>query len=112
MDIIEAIVLGILQGITEFLPISSSGHLEIINNFFSQQLEDSLVFSITVHLAAALGAIVVFREYIKEMLDSAFALKWDEASMFLVKSRLPSEMTAASLRFLPGTNLTALDSGI
>jgi len=85
MDIFEAIILGIIQAITEFLPISSSGHLGVINAFFGQELEDSYQLSITLHLAGALSALVIFSPYIKEMFSSAFSFKWDEASQFMVK---------------------------
>ena len=60
MDIIEAILLGIIQGMTEFLPVSSSGHLEIGKYLFGVDADSSFAFSVTVHGATVLSTIVVF----------------------------------------------------
>ena len=66
MSIIEAIILGIIQGLTEFLPVSSSGHLEIGKALFNLTLkgEDSLLVTVVLHLATALSTIVIFRKEI------------------------------------------------
>lgn len=61
MEFWEAIVLGIVQGLTEFLPVSSSGHLQIFNTLFGLQGEENLTFAVAVHAATVCSTIVVFR---------------------------------------------------
>jgi undecaprenyl-diphosphatase len=82
MNYIEAIVLGIIQGLTEFLPISSSGHLEIVKALFGNQAEaqESLFLTIALHVATALSTIVVFRKDILEILKGLFSFKWNESA--------------------------------
>lgn len=60
-DVLGTIILGFVQGITEFLPISSSGHLIILRDFLGIQVANSLLFDVLLHLATALAIIVYFR---------------------------------------------------
>lgn len=87
MSIIEAIILGIIQGLTEFLPVSSSGHLEIGKALFNLTLkgEDSLLVTVVLHLATALSTIVIFRKEIGEILKGLLQFKWNEESQFSIK---------------------------
>ncbi len=62
MDIFTAILLGIVQGITEFLPISSTGHLVLARSFLSVSDSNGLAFDALLHLATALSAVVYFRK--------------------------------------------------
>lgn len=62
MSILEAIIYGIIQGIAEFLPISSSGHLALAQNFFGTETENSFAFNIALHLATLVSVCVVYRE--------------------------------------------------
>jgi undecaprenyl-diphosphatase len=81
--VIKAIILGIVQGLTEFLPVSSSGHIELGKALFNADFkEDNLTFSIIVHAATVLSTIVVFRKDIFEILKSVFTFKWDENTRF------------------------------
>ena len=66
MRIIEAIILGIVQGITEWLPISSSGHLVLLQNLF--KIEQPVVFDLILHLGSLLVVLIVFREDIKKLI--------------------------------------------
>lgn len=72
MTVLEAILFGIVQGVTEFLPVSSSGHLALLHFFFGRTPE-SLTFDIAVHLGTALSVVVVYRKIlsgiIKELLN-------------------------------------------
>lgn len=87
MDLLEAIVLGIIQGLTEFLPVSSSGHLELAKALFGDTSvpQESLTFTVVLHAATALSTIVVFRKEIAEIFRGLFQFKWNEEMQFSVK---------------------------
>ena len=86
-DIIEAIVLGIIQGLTEFLPVSSSGHLELAKFFLNDDsvAEQSMLMTVMLHGATALSTIVVFRKDVLEILQGLFQFKWNEQTIFSLK---------------------------
>lgn len=82
-ELLKALILGLIQGLTEFLPVSSSGHLEIgkaLLNF--GQSEDALLFSILVHGATALSTVVVFRKTILDLFKGLLAFKWNESTQY------------------------------
>ncbi|MDX1470128.1 MAG: undecaprenyl-diphosphate phosphatase, partial [Flavobacteriaceae bacterium] len=87
MDIMEAIILGIVQGLTEFLPVSSSGHLEIGKAILGDESvpSESLLFTVVVHFATALSTIVVFRKDIVTLLKGIFRFEWNEDLQFIAK---------------------------
>ena len=87
MDIIDAIILGIIQGLTEFLPVSSSGHLELGKAILGDSTlpEESLLFTVVLHFATALSTLVVFRKDILDILKGLFQFKWNEETQFAVK---------------------------
>jgi len=85
MNWIEAIILGLIQGLTEFLPVSSSGHLEIGKAILGVEARESLTFSIVVHGATVLSTILVFWKDIKELFVGTFKLKWNEETQYVAK---------------------------
>jgi undecaprenyl-diphosphatase len=87
LDTLDAIILGIIQGLTEFLPVSSSGHLELGKVILGDGSvgEQSLLFTVVLHFATALSTIVVFRKDVWEILRGLFQFKWNEETQFSVK---------------------------
>ena len=77
MSIIKAIILGIVQGVTEFLPISSSGHLSLFQHFLNVDGESSLLFSVLLHLGTLIAVFIVFHKTIFELIIDAFGLVKD-----------------------------------
>ena len=77
MNTIEAILMGILQGLTEYLPVSSSGHLTIAANLFGIDGEQNLTFTVAVHVATVLSTLVILWKEIVWILKGLF--KWDGA---------------------------------
>lgn len=74
MSVIKAIILGIVQGVTEFLPISSSGHLSLFQHFLGVSGEGSLLFSVLLHLGTLIAVFIVFRKTIFELIVEFFDL--------------------------------------
>ena len=72
MEWFEAVILGLIQGLTEFLPVSSSGHLEIGKHLLGVETSDDLLFTTMVHAATVLSTIVVFRAQIWNLLKGFF----------------------------------------
>lgn len=83
----EALILGLVQGLTEFLPVSSSGHLEITKAIFGDNSlpEESLLMTVVLHAATALSTIVIFRKDIAEILKGLFQFKNNEEFQFSLK---------------------------
>lgn len=95
MNIIDSFILGIIQGLTEFLPVSSSGHLELGKAILGDDSipEESLLFTVVLHFATALSTIVVFRKDIYFIIKGIFSSTWNEDTKFALKiivSMLPA----------------------
>lgn len=84
MEIIKSILLGIVQGLTEFLPISSSGHLEIFKVIlgFETGLNNNILFTLILHLATSFSVIVVYWNDINKIFKSILSIKKDENTYF------------------------------
>ena len=102
MGIFEAIVLGIIQGLTEFLPVSSSGHLEIGKEILGQDLDakQSMLMTVVLHAATALATVVVFYKDILSIFKGLFQFKWNEDAQFAAKivlSMIPAAIVGLTL---------------
>ena len=89
MTIIEAVILGILQGFTEFLPVSSSGHLLLLQRIFGIE-EGLLTFSIVVHIATIIPVLYVYYGRIKPLVKNPF----QKMTLLLILGTLPTVIAA------------------
>ena len=92
MDWIQALILGIVQGLTEYLPVSSSGHLTILSNFFGIDGADNLQFTVAVHVATVLSTLVILWSEIDWILKGLFKFKMNDETKYalnIVVSMIP-----------------------
>ncbi len=85
MSWLEALILGLVQGLTEFLPVSSSGHLTIGRELLGVEASGDLVFEVTVHAATVLSTIIVFRKQIWKLLCGLFKFKYNDETDYILK---------------------------
>lgn len=112
MEVIDAILLGIIQGLTEFLPVSSSGHLELGKAILGDNSvpKESLLFTVVLHFATALSTIVIFRRDVYDIIKGVLAFKWNEDTKFVAKIAI-SMIPAAVIGFTFESELSALFDG-
>ncbi|HOX75287.1 MAG TPA: undecaprenyl-diphosphate phosphatase [Bacteroidales bacterium] len=85
MNWLESIILGIIQGLTEFLPVSSSGHLEIAKALFGVDAESSFYFTVAVHGATVLSTIVVFWKEIVSLFKGFIKFRMNDETSYIFK---------------------------
>ncbi|MBR1575047.1 MAG: undecaprenyl-diphosphate phosphatase [Bacteroidales bacterium] len=85
MTWLQALLLGLVQGLTEFLPVSSSGHLTIGRELLGVEASGDLVFEVVVHTATVLATIVVFREEIWRLLCGLFKFRYNDETDYILK---------------------------
>lgn len=110
MDWWQAVLLGIVQGLTEFLPVSSSGHLMIFKELLGVDGEGFLDFTVTVHLATVVATIVVFWSAIWKLLKGFFQFRYNDETDYVCKI-LVSLIPVALVGFLLKDQVDALFSG-
>jgi undecaprenyl-diphosphatase len=81
----EAIILGLIQGLTEFLPVSSSGHLEIAKSLFGINPEESFYFTVAVHGATVLSTLAVLWKEIARLIEGTFKFRMNEETAYVLK---------------------------
>lgn len=84
MDWIQALILGIVQGLTEYLPVSSSGHLAIGAALFNMSGEENLTFTVAVHVATVLSTCVILWREIIWLFRDLFKFRWNEGTKYVV----------------------------
>ena len=85
MTIFESIILGAVQGLTEFLPVSSSGHLQIAKALLGVEIEENLAFDVTLHAATVLSTIVILWPEVKRMLVGLFSRHFNKEQAYVLK---------------------------
>lgn len=83
MNYLEALILGVIQGLSEFLPVSSSGHLELAKAILGTEAKEKLSFTVVVHGATVLSTIVVFRKEIIQLIKGLFEFKWNFETKYI-----------------------------
>lgn len=85
METLEAIILGAVQGLTEFLPVSSSGHLQLAKELMGVELEENLTFDVTLHAATVLSTIVVLWSEVWWLIRGVFSRGMNDEKRYFVK---------------------------
>lgn len=86
MSWFEALILGIVQGLTEFLPVSSSGHLEIGQALLGTSGEENLLFAVVVHAATVLSTLVILWREVAQLFKGTFTtFKWNQDKDYVAK---------------------------
>ncbi len=101
MSIIEAIILGIVQGLTEFLPVSSSGHLQLAKALLGVEIEENLLFDCTLHAATVLSTIVILWPEIKRLIMGLFSRTFNDEQAYIIKliiSMIPIAIVGFTLK--------------
>lgn len=85
MNWLDALIMGLVQGLSEYLPISSSGHLEIASAILGVQSKENLTFAVVVHAATVLSTIVVLWKEVEVLFKGFFQFKWNAETQYVAK---------------------------
>lgn len=100
METLKSILIGIIQGLTEFLPVSSSGHIELFKEIFNYSPDNGLLFTLVLHLATALSTVVVFRKDLQLLFKGLFQFKNNEQMAYtglIILSMIPAALVGLFL---------------
>ncbi len=111
MNTLEAILLGIVQGLTEFLPVSSSGHLQIAKEILGVEINNNITFDVTLHAATVLSTIVVMWAEISRLFKGVFSKTLNDEQRYVLKILL-SMIPAGVVGILLGDQIEALFSSL
>ena len=106
MDLLQSIILGLIQGITEWLPISSTGHLRIAEHFFG--LSVPLLFDVALHVGTLLVVLIYFRKDIKNVLSALFKRDFKSSDGRLILPIIIGTIPTALIAVLAGNELRCL----
>ena len=84
MSVVEALILGLIQGLTEYLPVSSSGHLAIAGHLFGLNGEENLTFTVAVHIATVLSTLVILWKEIVWILKGVFKFQYNDEMRYAI----------------------------
>ncbi len=85
MEIFESVILGAVQGLTEFLPVSSSGHLQLAKELLGVEIEENLAFDVTLHAATVLSTIVILWGEIWWLVRGIFTREMNDEKRYFIK---------------------------
>jgi undecaprenyl-diphosphatase len=108
MDLLQSIILGFIQGLTEWFPISSTGHLRLAEHFFG--LTVPLLFDVTLHVGTLLVTLIYFRKEIKNVLSALVHRDFKSADGMLILPIIVGTIPTALIAVLAGDALDALSS--
>ena len=104
MSILQSVLLGFVQGLTEFLPVSSSGHLSILQNFFHIDTGESILFDVSLHLATLLVVFYVFRRDIGRLVKETIGMIRDLLANGSIRRQNKGAITGMPLRCVVKNN--------
>ncbi|MFR9503504.1 MAG: undecaprenyl-diphosphate phosphatase [Rikenellaceae bacterium] len=107
MNILESIILGIIQGITEFLPVSSSGHLQIVKALMGVELEENITFDLALHAGTVCSTILVLWPEIAKIFKGVLSTKFNDDQAYVLKIAL-SMIPVAIVGFTLEDSLNAM----
>ena len=85
MNVIESMVLGLVQGLTEFLPVSSSGHLQIAKALLGVEIQENLTFDVTLHVATVLSTLVVLHKEVSRLVCGVLKFQLNDQTQYMFK---------------------------